>query len=1057
MTQQSIKAGLSAAVALLSSMAASTAHAVGVAETPLFVSTGVTPNVMLLMDNSGSMNNIIWHSGFDPKTDYPDWARYDADSDGDVDQNWVSTDGNVFLSEVPRSLCASNYKRGQRGGKNRCLRLPDPVGSSETRYTGNYLNYLFETFGVNDGAVDLRGGQIPSTVRIAVARNVATNLINNNSNLRLGLASFNQPSGRNGGPGGRVREACGATTSALLTAAGNLAAEANTPLAETYYEVTRYFRGLSSQYNASLSYTSPIQYRCQKNFAVVVTDGFPTWDNSFPSSDPDQGSRSLPDWDGLRPETHASTYPEFPQHSDGFQGYDSGATENLEAYSLFLDDLAKFAYDTDMREGGSDAAGKSFDDPAFPAQNLSSYTVGFALSNQMLQDAAAYGHGTYYTANDEQQLTASLQDAFNDILAKTSSASAVASNSTRLSTDTTLFQARFSTADWAGSLLALPIKSDGTIGAASWDAADKIPAPGSRNILTYVPGTGGVQFQWANLNAAQQALLNKNAAGTADGLGAKRVDWIRGSRADESPAGARFRARSKVLGDIINSDPQFVGKQDFGFEKVPGEGASYKAFRAGSQYQNRSGMVYVGANDGMLHGFDAKTGTERFAYIPDSVYERLRLPTDKSFNEAHRYLLDGSPRAADAYINGAWQTLLLGTLGAGGRGVFALRVTDPDNFSSKDVLWEFSSSNDTDLGTSLPVPTIARLYDGKWAAIIGNGYNSGSQKAMLLIIDLETGALLKKIDTGVAGDNGLSSPVPVDVDGDRITDYVYAGDLKGNLWKFDLTASTASQWDVAFKQGSTPKPLFSACATIATSCSGSDHQPITARPEVSLNPRGGYVVFFGTGRYFATGDATLTSPVNSIYGIYDLNGKSESGAGAVGAGRSKLQKQEVVATKTVTLGGVTENVRATSNNTVPDTASGWYLDLPESGERQVSTPILRGGRVIMTTLTPNLDPCGFGGSSWLMELDALTGARLEYSPFDLNRDQEFNAGDFIEVNGKKVAVSGRQSKEGIIKTPTVITSDTVEYKFASGTTGGVDTTVENAAGATGRQSWRQLR
>lgn len=1043
--------------------AATSAAAVGVAETPLFVSTGAAPNVMLLMDNSGSMDNVIWHGGYDDKLTYPDWSgEYDFNGDGIFDENWTANNGNVLLAQMvgcSGTSFANDYKVGRRAGITRCLRLPDPVGGNATRYSGNYLNYLFATFGVDGATVTLIAGEIPNITRMTVARNVGSNIVNNNANLRIGLAAFNPPISGEGAPGGRVRNSCGSTTSALLSGIAALRSEANTPLAETYYEVTRYFRGLPSQYNANTTYSSPIQYRCQKNFVAVVTDGFPTWDTQFPANDPadvaDSG-RTLPDWDGLAPPTQPADYPLFPQYSDGYAAGQPAAQG--EGRTLFLDDIAKFGFDLDLRIGGNDNAGVSFDAPPYRIQNLSTYTVGFAVANQMLQDAAQYGSGIYYTANNEAQLNTALQAAFKDIIDKTSSAASVATNSTRLSADTFIYQARFSTGDWSGQLLAFPINSDGSVGAPAWDAASLIPPPAQRKIFTYDPtapaGIRGKDFLWSTLNAGQQAELDKNDSGVADGLGQKRLAYLRGDRSNEAPGGAQFRARSVVLGDIVNSDPLFVGRQDFGFDRLPGvEGGSYEAFRASAAYQGRPGTLYVGSNDGMLHAFDATTGGERFAFVPNTVYPRLSLPTSPAYNTSHKYLVDGSARAVDAYLNGAWETVLLGALGAGGRGVFALRVTDPVAFGADDVLWEFDSANDIDMGLSLPQTSIARMNNGRWAAIVANGYNSGGQKAVLFILDLATGAVIRKIDTGVAGDNGLSSPIPVDVDRDRITDFIYAGDLKGNLWKFDVTAANANQWDVAFKQGSTPLPLFSACASASSSCPAGTQQPITVRPEVGLNPKGGFIVHFGTGRYFATGDTTLTTPVNSFYGIFDPNDKGVANPQPVGAGRGQLLEQRVLGTQTIG----SENVRLTTNNQLTDAHRGFFIDLPETGERQVSTPLLRGGRIIFTTVTPNSDPCGFGGTSWLMELDAQTGSRLSFSPFDLNRDRQFNHADFGRFGDEAMPVSGRQSREGIIKTPGVITAGELEFKYASGTTGGIDTTVENSAGAGGRQSWRQVQ
>src|SRR5690606_9993381 len=282
-------------------------------------------------------------------------------------------------------------------------------------------------------------------------------------------------------------------------------------------------------------------------------------------------ARSLPDWDGLAPATTASQYPLFPTHSDGFQPQGGQADEG---YSLYLDDVAKFAHDIDMRPSGVDAYGVSFNDPAFAKQNLVTYTVGFATQNQMLADAAAYGDGLYFTADNEQQLQAALQAAFADIVSRLTSASSVASNSTRLTSDSFLYQARFSSADWSGQFLAYPIGANGTLGPTAWEASSLIPTHGARNIYTYDPtrafGSRGQPLQWDSLNASQQAALNTHYTGTNDGLGVQRLAYLRGDRANEAPNGLKFRARSTLLGDIVNSDPLHVGHEDYGFDDLPG-------------------------------------------------------------------------------------------------------------------------------------------------------------------------------------------------------------------------------------------------------------------------------------------------------------------------------------------------------------------------------------------------------------------------------------------------------------------------------------------------------
>lgn len=1074
----SLRTGMSVFLAGFLLTMSQAGNAVTVAQMPLFISAGVTPNVMLVVDNSGSMNSVIWAEAFDSKTNYVDWSRVNNGNSA-----WNSDSGSVMTSSLTSNTwrtsgagidCAAGWSRGRKSdGTIKCLKLPDPVGGGNTRYLGNYLNYLFQTYA---GGTDLTGGQIPNTYRMAVARNVATDVVNNNSNLRLGLTRFNTDAG------GQVIRNCGSSTTDLNNSIAGLTATTWTPLAETLYEVTRYFRGMSSQYNTGVNYTSPIRYRCQKNFVIVITDGYPTQDETFPNNDPADvadTARALPNWDKLAPATLASDYPNFPQYSDGFK---TGANTD-EGNTLYLDDMAKFAYDIDMRTGNDDT-GKSFDGIDNPQQNLVTYTVGFTAANQMLADAAEYGTGRYYQANDEASLTIALQAALADIARRTGSAASVATNSTRLASDTFIYQARFSSQDWGGQLLAYPIGADGSIAnledgeevpsldlgdgntRTGWNAANEMPAAGDRNIYTYNPGAAlgsrGRTFEWAQLTASQQTELNKNVLGVADARGANRLLYLRGDRSNEAPSGLQFRARSSVLGDIVNSDPTYVGQQNYGYDALPGsEGSSYLTYRESSAFTDRTPTVYVAANDGMLHGFNAATGVELMAYMPNAVYPQLTALTDVSFNTSHRLINDGAPRAMDAYI-GTWRTILVGSLGGGGKGVYALDVSDPDNFSADDVMWEFTSADDSNMGVAIPSPTIARLANDKWVAIVANGYNSGGN-AELFVLDLETGAIIREIDTGVGGDNGLSNPTPVDVDGDRITDFVYAGDLKGNMWKFDLSSSNPASWGVAFSSSGVPAPLYTACSS--DPCTAGNRQPITARPEVGINPPTGYFVYFGTGRYFADGDNGVGTGANTVYAIRDKNEKGATTLVRPTAGRSTLVRQDVLNEQTINFDGHIEGIRVTTNNVINDSHDGWYLDLPTSGERQVSTPILRAGRIIFTTVIPSGDQCSAGGDSWLMELDALSGSRLASSPFDLNRDHAFDIEDFVHLDpddpeSPLVPVSGRKSKEGIIKTPGIISScgaGNIECKYASGSKGKIDTTIENAGNQKGRLSWREIQ
>jgi type IV pilus assembly protein PilY1 len=529
------------------------------------------------------------------------------------------------------------------------------------------------------------------------------------------------------------------------------------------------------------------------------------------------------------------------------------------------------------------------------------------------------------------------------------------------------------------------------------------------------------------------------------------------------------------LGDVVNSSPIFVGKPPFQYQD-----ASYITFR--NNNAARIQMVYVGANDGMLHGFDAATGVERLAFIPGAVFRNLLELPKQSY--AHKYYVDGTPSMGDVFYNGAWHTVLTGGLNKGGQGIYTLDVTDPSQFSQSNAStiykWEFTDANDADLGFTFSRPAIAKVRTStgtKWVAVFGNGYGNtvddtatGGQvsttgNAALYIVDIETGALVRKIttNTGTAQDpsgqarpNGLTTPALVDINGDSVADYVFAGDLFGNVWKFDLTSNSSASWNIAFG-GS---PLFTARDSTGKA------QPITSRPEVGRGPNGkGMIVLFGTGKFLEAADKDITQlTTQSFYGLIDPNTASSTAI----SGRNQLTAQTIILEDTSDISGTLVPVRATSQNVVSN--RGWYLDLlsgppgvpPPSGfkgEMQVSDSVLRNGRIIFSTIIPSTDPCAFGGNSWLMELDALSGGRLPYTPFDLNNDNLFDSRDYVTLaDGTKVPVSGRRSDVGMIGKPGILSGENAEYKYTSGTSGELQTIRENPGpGDVGRQSWRQLR
>ncbi len=558
-------------------------------------------------------------------------------------------------------------------------------------------------------------------------------------------------------------------------------------------------------------------------------------------------------------------------------------------------------------------------------------------------------------AGDPQAMISSVQGAIATIVSEISDEAALAQSSGNLDTGTGayLYQALFNTGVWTGEVQALPIDQSGGVAATpAWKATDMLPAHGSRHIFTFNDSTRvGVAFDPAsfatNFSSDQQALLNVDEFGADDGRGADRVSYLRGDQSKEAflpgttnpnAAGYGWRSRTEMLGDVVNSNPLFVGAPSAGYSD-----ASYRAFA--STNANRAPMLYVGGNDGMLHGYDASytistttglpvvtttSGTEIFGYVPAAIYRNLSQLMAAGYS--HKYYVDGAPVAVDAYFGGAtdaWKTVLVGGLNAGGQGVYALDITNPttasgsgyvSNFSSSNVLWEFNESDDADLGYTFGKPIVRKLNDGNWYVIFGSGYNntfadgtaSSNGRAHLFILKVEgPGAgnpwvlgtnyykiTLKSPTEGstptlpLSPPNGLGYIAGIDADFSETTDIIYGADRDGNLWKFDLTDDDPSNWRVAFGTVASPLPLFTA------KDASNNAQQSTTGWEVVAHSSGGYMVLFGTGSWLDTSDPVNSGQADSFYGIWDKN----DGSTRV-SGRSELQRQKVLTNISVSLDG----------------------------------------------------------------------------------------------------------------------------------------------------------
>jgi type IV pilus assembly protein PilY1 len=379
-------------------------------------------------------------------------------------------------------------------------------------------------------------------------------------------------------------------------------------------------------------------------------------------------------------------------------------------------------------------------------------------------------------------------------------------------------------------------------------------------------------------------------------------------------------------------------------------------------------------------------------------------------------------------------------------------------------MWEFTSQHDADLGHTFSAPLVALLENGRWAAIFGNGYeDTGSGEAQLFILYLDggldgswsLGTDYLKISTAV-GDtsnrNGLGTPGVVDMNGNGAADRVYAGDLEGNMWVFDLSDTSDTGWEVAYQQGGTPKPLFTAASD----------QPITSKPILVKHPTVGnqdspsnapnVLVLFGTGQYLVVNDKDTTHP-QSFYGVWD-------------EGTRELDRNDLV--EQTFASGFAANIRVVSDNDVPYTASdaskryGWYLDLPDSGERAVVSPAARGDVVFFNTLIPSNGICQFGGSGWLMAVSTSNGGRPDAAPFDVNGDKYVNEGDLASNNDDSlvdIAVSGERFSGGIPAESAFLSNH--QYTPDSSTSRGDalhERTIESLeAPFTGRLSWEELQ
>ncbi len=901
---------------------------------------------------------------------------------------------------------------------------------------------------------------------------------------------------------------------------------------------------------------SPV-HACRPSFHVLMTDGM--WnDENFPSgiTRHDGSTFTLPDG--------SQTYTPSRKPYGNDLRTTTGTLADIAMHYWATDLRPTLENDVKpyIQVPNTDATAQYWEPRNNPAtwQHMVNYTMGLALTNSLnapnlpwtgdtfggsgyenllsgaqswpeasrsspnnvydLWHAAINSRGEFFSVDSPDDMVKAFKDILNRIASRTTSAARPAVSASFVSDSDNALQSnvyatQFSSEDWSGELSkTLVDKAGGTTLLWSAQKANEGINPSTRRVLMLDSTASNKlkSFTWNNLSTQQQSWMNRdpeNLGVAFDSRGQDRVNYVRGDRSKEGLTSPQFRKRSSILGDIINSSPAVVGTPAYlayladAIENPTGNITGYKsyaAFREANKKTNRQEMIYVGGNDGMLHGFNATTGQETFAFIPSEVIQNLHKLTGQNYKGGeHQYFVDGSPIVRDVYFgNGdgeGWRTVLIGTLRAGGKSLFALDVTDPTQIK---LLWEFDSTKDADLGFTFAQPEIVRLHTGEWAVLQGNGYNSTNDKAALLIINIKSGELIKKItvpdvvEGNITLSNGLSSVRGADNNGDGLVDYAYAGDLQGNLWRFDLVKTTsqtvsgdpfargntevASTSKADFKLAYGEKPLF-----VARDTAGK-RQAITIQPSLVRHPSSyGYLVLFGTGKYLETSDANVdTSRAMTLYGIWDRNTKRQSttkDTPVAGTRAGRLVEQSFTEQQNnVVIGdeqqSATRDIRLVSQE-VPQwfraptineadlkiptsdalvTRWGWALDMAVKnsngnprfeGEMIINNMTASGSILFFSSLTPNQDPCQAGADTWLYAVDAFTGGRTRFNVLDLNSDRLVNPTDQYNAN----VVSG-------MRFPALGGFTLAPGNKVFGSDGAADpATVGDDPNSSGRQSW----
>lgn len=708
-----------------------------------------------------------------------------------------------------------------------------------------------------------------------------------------------------------------------------------------------------------------------------------------------------------------------------------------------------------------------------------------------LYHATIVSRGDFINAKTPDELRSAIQQMIGSVTSKTSPNEAVGITSSRVGDDSGIFIASFDPASWSGNLQYFTVSNGsdaddpGATGcnaeplgtkcsdSPEWSAYSAneptdlfTGTTDNRTIITYDRSNGGIAFRWNSLNTTQKNFLKD---GDNDATGELRLEYVRGSQEQESANGGAFRTRAAydefsvtLLGSLVHTNATYVSGISNGTDGLQYifpddlEDSSYSL-------PSRDPLVYVGGNAGMLHALDVDTGKEEFAYVPNEVIENLHDLTDP--NSSYNPYVDGLIDTQDVYIDGQWRTLLVGGLRTGGQGVYALDITSgsaSENNADNLALWEFTDEDDVDMGYTFGQPVIVKSnYDGgRWVVLVPNGYNSaesdsaqGYGYASLFILDAESGDVIKEIRVGGAGSNGLSSPVAVNdndiqhfaatsngTDKDNWTaDYVYAGDLQGNLWKFDISSTDRGDWRA--------RKLFKAPSD----------QAITAKPSVGSFPvigddennREHRIVYFGTGQFISQDDLT-TIDTQAFYSLIDRDettcGTSTSSSTSQGCIRDSdlveqtLDSQNILSTNSVASDGkgCKIGLKAGNASSVPVTPS----------ERVVNSAVVVDDIVLFPSIESGSDVCDSQVQGSLYAANRFTCGAPNRQIF-----QSTNGDGVIQDSGKYLSRLELEGENIQLTLTSAVSEKGVDFSALTNE----DVVEFDTQVATGRVRWRQIR